>query len=224
MPYEIKALPKETFPKTKYSKSLPQPVAGAFRVAMCGCSGSGKTTATIRMIQEMRPEFRRIIVWAPDISQYKRNLKKMMNRHDKLIEGYSDESLKEEYGKQMARMRAKKPMIKTLFVLDDCIQAVQKSPYFEELNVVSRKSRVSLIYVFHKFTSASPIARANMTHLCLFSTSHMELSLVCRYLGLEYEKLKNAYDESRAKERFRFVYVSCNPAAVFESFSDKRLL
>jgi len=142
-----------------------------------------------------------------------------------MYEGYDEKAVVMHYQKAVARNRMyPRKRTPTLFLFDDALDDLQKSRMFQDLMVVSRKENVSLIITAHKFTMATPLARNNMTHFVIISTNTMELRLIATYLGVEADKLIDAWMKGPGAHRFKFFYIKANPAEVYASFSDKRLL
>ena len=225
MPFRVAKLPEKKEPLTNYNKSLPQPINGAFRVLVCAQSGGGKTNLMINMLLEMRKYFKKIVIFAPDLRQYIKHFKRKMTRHDQLYEGYEEAKVIVHYKKAVARNRQfPKKRTPTLFLFDDALDELQRSRMFQELMVVSRKEHVSIIITAHKFTMATPLARNNMTHFIVLSTNTMELRLIASYLGVEADKLISAWKHGPGSQRFEFLYIVANPATVFYSFTDRRLM
>ena len=218
MPFHVKPLPKKEDPKTSYNKSLPQPDNGAFRLMITGASGSGKSVLTVRLIQQFRDHFKKIVIFSPNLQQFKDNIK--FNRHDKLFDMYSEDAMKHHFEKAMRR-RQKVPQ---LFVFDDEIDLVQNSAYFAKMILIARKELVSIIFTTHRYSFVKPIVRTNITNLILLSSNKMEIQLLSRYLGVNQDDLVQAYFDTPAKEKYNFLYVILNPFGVYFNFSDKKLL
>ncbi len=225
MPFEIKTFKSNIRrSKTNYSKSIPQPDEGAFRLMITGSSGSGKTVLLINLLIEMKKYFKKLVVFSPNLSQYNRILSKYLTRHDKLIENYSDDKLEREYNKMVLRNRKRKkadtPM---LLVFDDQLNLIQNSSIFKELLLVSRKENVSMIFTTHKYVFGSPLIRQNITHFVLMSSNKIELRLIAQYLSIESDKLFEIWKDN-IKNKYEFLYIKTNPLEIYFKFSDKQLL
>ncbi len=222
MVFIVKPLPRETHQAAKYNKSLPQPQGGSWRVGICGASNGGKTTLAIRMIQEMRGHFSKIVLFTPNSTQWEKNIK--FGKHDVIIQGFDEAKMKHHFMKQVNRNRAGKKKLNVAFCFDDCLDALQRSDFFDELMVISRKEHVCILYLMHRFCTASAMTRMNTTHYILLSTNSLELNLLARYLSIDAKTLIKKYNESKAPARFNFLYIHTNPCMVFENFSDKQLM
>jgi len=224
MPFEIKPLnegKKEIYP---FSPSIPQPQNGNFRLCICGQSGSGKSVLLINLLKEYRKYYKKIVVFSPNVSQFKLNFGSSMTRHDMLYEKFDSLDIKKHFKKSMARNRTDKKRQPMLLVFDDTLDILQKDPFFKRMMLISRKENVSLIFTTHKFTFISPLIRQNLTHLILLSSTKRELQLVAAYVGSDKEEMVQSYFESPAVQRFNFLYIILNPLTVILNFSDKQLL
>ena len=228
MPFTVIPLRDAPPIRTGYNKSVPQPSegGGSFRCAVVGQSGSGKTVVIINLMRQWRRYMKKICVWSPNLTQFKRHFGKYLTRHDVLYEGFSEAQVRHHFEKAVARNR-KHPRkhTPTLFVLDDCIEALQKCDYLMKFVLLTaRKESVNICLSFHKWSFTTPLLRQNLSHAILLSSNDLELRLVAAYLQVDAKELIRVYRESGAHKRFSFIYAIFNPASVFLNFSDKKLL
>jgi len=225
MPFDILPLQSEKQEVYPFNKSIPQPQDGNFRLAIVGQSGSGKSVLLINLLKEYRLYYPKIVIFSPNVSQFKLNFGKHMSKHDVLYEKFNSETIKQHFNKTMARNRSqhltRKPM---LMVFDDTLDVLQKDPFFKRMMLISRKENISLIFTTHKFTFVSPLIRQNLTHLILLSSTRRELQLVASYIGADKEELIEAYFDTPAQQRYGFLYIILNPMSVFLKFTDKQLI
>ena len=90
--------------------------------------------------------------------------------------------------------------------------------------LTARKENINLVFTAHKYSFAPPIIRQNLTDTVLMTTNKLELGLLASYLGIEREDLINAWADSGADEKFAFLHLTQDPAAVFFKFTDKKLI
>ena len=225
MPFEIQPLTEEKRVVYPFNKSIPQPQNGNFRLAICGQSGSGKSVLLINLLKEYRLHYPKIVIFSPNVSQFKLNFGKHMSKHDLLYERFNPETIKKHFNKTMRRNRnedvKRKPL---LMVFDDVLSVLQKMPFFKRMMLISRKENISLIFTTHKFSETKPIIRQNLTHLILMSSTRRELQLVGSYIGADKDELIDSYFDTPAQLRYGFLYIIINPMSVFLNFSDKQLM
>jgi len=225
MPFHIKPLkdqPKQHFP---FNKSIPRPVEGGFRLGIFGASGSGKSVLLLNLLLEYRKYMKKFVIWAPNLRQYKRHFAKKMTKHDVMYEQFRESDLKHHYEKAVARNRKRPKRITPLcFVFDDQITMISKSSYFQSIMLTARKENVSLVFTAHKYSFAPPLIRQNLTDTVLMTTNKLELGLLASYLGIEREDLIKAWVDSGAEEKFAFLHLTQDPAAVYFKFTDKKLI
>ena len=222
MPFIIEPLLNEKKIITGLNPSVPQPQNGNFRLAIIGQSGSGKTVLLINLLKEYRKYYEKIVVFTPNVSQFKLNFGPYMTTHDVLYEKYSQKEVKKHFNKSMKRNRSNKKRKPMIMVFDDALDMIQKDPFFKRMMLISRKEEVSLIFTTHKFTFISPLIRQNLSNIVLLSTTPMELNLVSRYIGTDSKSLQEAW--KRAEGLYQFLYIILNPLTVILNFSDIVLL
>jgi thymidine kinase len=224
MPFKIVPLKKEEQIDYPFSPSIPQPQNGNFRICISAQSGAGKSVLLINLLKEYRKYYKKIVVFSPNVSQFKLNFGSSMTRHDMLYEKFDSEDIKKHFKKSMTRNRTDKKKQPMILVFDDTLDILQKDPFFKRMMLISRKEHISLIFTTHKFTFISPLIRQNLTHLILLSSTKRELQLVASYIGSDKDELIEAYFDTPAVQRFNFLYIILNPLSVILNFSDKQLI
>ena len=222
MPFNIEPLLNEKQIITGLNPSIPQPQNGNFRLAIIGQSGSGKTVLLLNLLKAFRTYYEKIVVFTPNVSQFKLNFGPIMTTHDVLYEKYSQKEVKKHFNKSMKRNRSNKKRKPMIMVFDDALDMIQKDPFFKRMVLISRKEEVSLIWSMHKFNFISPLIRQNLSNIILLSTTPMELNLVSRYIGTDSKSLQEAW--KRAEGLYQFLYIILNPLTVILNFSDIVLL
>ena len=222
MPFNIEPLLNEKQIITGLNPSIPQPQNGNFRLAIIGQSGSGKSVLLLNLLKAYRTYYEKIVVFTPNVSQFKLNFGPIMTTHDVLYEKYSQKEVKKHFNKSMKRNRSNKKRKPMIMVFDDALDMIQKDPFFKRMMLISRKEEVSLIFTTHKFTFVKPLIRQNLSNIVILSTTPMELNLVSRYIGTDSKSLQEAW--KRAEGLYQFLYIILNPLTVILNFSDIVLL
>lgn len=225
MPFNIVPLKDQKPMHVPFNKSIPLPEEGGFRVLISAASGQGKTVLLLNLMKEYRKFFKKFVVWSPNLRQYKRHFSRVMTKHDVMYEQFKEADLRHHFDKAVARNRKRpKRVTPQLFVFDDVLSVIAKNDFFQEIMLTARKENVSLIFTIHKYTFAPPIIRMNATHTILMSSTKIELGLLAQYVGVARDDMIAAWEDSGAEEKFSFLYIVMNPAAVYFKFSDKKLL
>ena len=180
----------------------------AFRMLICGNSGSGKTNTLIHMLLKPLLHYDKVYLHAKNLEQEKyRFLIDILIRNSKsypLIECSNDEIVPiDDLDNESQK----------LVIFDDYICEKNQKPLINYF-IRGRHKNCSVIYLSQSFYKTPKDIRLNCSHFCVFEfPSANERNMISRELGVSKEQYHNA-----TKKPYSFLYVDRPSKSVKTNF------
>jgi len=213
---------KTTTPKRfrNMDRRIPQPTGGAFRLAVSGSSGSGKTVLLLSLLNEYIKYYDQIAVMTPATRQFTKHLRM---RPTDYVGPFDQQKMKKMYDAHLTRNRHRGKTGYLLFVLDDVVLRLKKSKAFSEMLINGRKHGVSFIVTTQRFVELSDLTKENISNAALFTGGERALTNVGAYMNIPAKKLIKLFGKYVAPKRYAFLHIKSAPAEIYLKFSNKKL-
>jgi ABC-type oligopeptide transport system ATPase subunit len=209
--YDIKAV--KDMNSNSYNPGFPNTdIEIPARVALQGCSGSGKTTILLNYIYLTNDTWAHIYIVTKSTEPLYEFLQKQLKY--KNIDVYYDIS------KLPSPKDLPKPEEQKLVIFDDCVSMKNQSTIIDYF-IYGRKKNITSFYLSQNYYSIPKAIRAQFSYLIIVKVGQKrDLNLILADSGglIEKEELRRLYDDA-TKEKFNFLKINLNTADMNKKFT-----